>query len=701
MAMYCSWLVSNNKVILCVVIAICCTSFVATQNVNFYYHNFENANLTLLDDAEISSEGIELNVQNVSYASGVGRILYPEKVQFQDVKSMTFASFTTSFAFSVNSTSNTLNGDGLAFIIVANNNSPFHNSSGGALGILSRETNGNASNHVFAVEIDTFRNFEYDDPSNSHVGIDINSLNSTYTVNSTHTYNFCNQICNQSYFANQGIFGAWIDYSATNETLSVAVQPWYGTASTPPPSQILVPNFTLLDVLEDDGQMYVGFSGATGADFEYHYIYNWSFSTRGLPNQISPSPSPNQISPSASPNQISPTIVLTCGIIFMGGAILGAFFFFKRKSRTGLHVLELGSHGNQDNYDLHLEEFVGGPRRFSYKELSTATKSFSPNEMLGRGGFGCVYKGVLRDTGALVAVKKIAEDSQQGGREFFAEVSIISRVRHRNLVQLQGWCCERSHLMLVYDYMSNKSLDKILYHVPETSNTIELTWDLRYNILIGVSSALTYLHEEWEQCVVHRDVKASNVMLDEELNPRLGDFGLARLIARTKNAQTTIVAGTLGYMAPELSTTGKATTKTDVFSYGALALEVACGRRPVDFSVSDAETILLDWVWRCYENGELFKVVDGTLGTKFNEEQMRTVLLLGLLCSHPDPNARPTMGYVRQVLTGNFNLPPIPFHKPIASYSTQNGIEFMDMITSSTSNDGEPSIESSSSILSK
>jgi interleukin-1 receptor-associated kinase 1 len=314
--------------------------------------------------------------------------------------------------------------------------------------------------------------------------------------------------------------------------------------------------------------------------------------------------------------------------------------------------------------------------------------------MLGRGGFGCVYKGVLRDTGALVAVKKIAEDSQQGGREFFAEVSIISRVRHRNLVQLQGWCCERSHLMLVYDYMSNKSLDKILYHVPETSNTIELTWDLRYNILIGVSSALTYLHEDWEQCVVHRDVKASNVMLDEELNPRLGDFGLARLIARTKNAQTTILAGTLGYMAPELSTIGKATTKTDVFSYGALALEIACGRHPIDFSVSDAETILLDWVWMCYENGELFKVVDVTLGTKFNEEQMRTVLLLGLLCSHPDPNARPTMGYVRQVLTGNINLPPIPFHKPRASYSTQNGIEFMDMFTSSTSNDGEPSIES-------
>ncbi|CAM6038580.1 unnamed protein product [Sphagnum compactum] len=708
MAAYCSWLVCNNKFILCLVIAIYCTSFVATQNVNFNYDSFDvTSNLTKFGDAIILPGYIELNAVSENSAFGVGRILYPKQVQFQDVKSMTFASFSTFFTFSVNSSSNNNTGDGtgdgLAFIIVANNTSLSGNFSGGGLGILNRETNGNASNHVFAVEIDTYQNPQYNDPSDYHVGVDINSLNSTDTYN--------------LYFLDQGKFGAWIDYSAANETLYVVVQPYNGNASTLSPSQIVVPNFTLSKVLETDGQMYVGFSGATGASFENHYIYSWRFSTSGLPNQIPPSVSPsvspsglsNQSSPSVSPSGLpnqkkkSPliAIVLTCGIIFMGGAILGAFFFFRRKSRTGLHVIELGSHGNQDNYDFHLEEFVGGPRRFSYKELSTATKSFSPKEMLGRGGFGCVYKGVLRDTGALVAVKRIAEDSPQGGREFFAEVSIISRVRHRNLVQLQGWCCERSHLMLVYDYMPNKSLDKILYHVPETSNTIELTWDLRYNILIGVSSALTYLHEEWEQCVVHRDVKASNVMLDEELNPRLGDFGLARLIARTKNAQTTIVAGTLGYMAPELSTTGKATTKTDVFSYGALALEVACGRRPVDLSVSDAETSLLDWVWMCYENGELFKVVDVTLGTKFNEEQMNTVLLLGLLCSHPDPNARPTMGYVRQVLTGNINLPPIPFHKPIASYSTQNGIEFMDMITSSTSNDGEPSIESSSSIHSK
>jgi hypothetical protein len=637
--------------------------------VNFSYGNFDNSSLITLRDAEQYPDHVVLNLLQGEDKYGVGRILYTEKVQFQDLNSMAFASFSTFFKFGVNS-SEGLSGDGLAFIIVADNSRPPDTFSGAQLGLLDPSKNGNASNRVFAVEIDTYQNPEYKDPSNSHVGVDINSLISLQTCD------FCKS-CNQSYFATQGKFAAWIDYGANNKTLQVVVKPdnQNGNASIPPSCKIVVPNFTLSNVLANDGYMYVGFSGATGDHYEYHNIYSWSFSTSGMPNQKKKS--------------LLILIVLTCGIFFVGGGILGAICFFKTKPRKGLHVVKLGSHGNEDNYDIDMEEFLGGPRRFSYKELSIATKAFSSTEMLGRGGFGCVYKGVLRDTGALVVVKKISEDSQQGGREFCAEVSIISRVRHRNLVQLQGWCCDRGHLMLVYDYMPNQSLDKMLYNVPETSKAIELTWDLRYNILIGVSSALTYLHEEWEQCVVHRDVKASNVMLDEEFNPRLGDFGLARLIARTKIAQTTIVAGTLGYMAPELSTTGKATAKTDVFSYGAFALEVACGRRPIDLHESEEKMILVDWVWICYENGELFKVVDVKLATKFNEEQMTTVLLLGLLCSHPDPSARPTMRCVREVLTGNVNLPPIPFHRPVASYSTQNGIGFMDVITSSTSNDGE------------
>jgi len=248
--------------------------------------------------------------------------------------------------------------------------------------------------------------------------------------------------------------------------------------------------------------------------------------------------------------------------------------------------------------------------------------------------------------------------------------------------------------MLVYDYMPNRSLDKFLFHDESKMilNAVELTWDLRKNILIGVASALTYLHEGWEQCVVHRDVKPSNVMLDEHFNPRLGDFGLARVIARTKNAKTTMMAGTRGYMAPELIITGKASAKTDVFSYGALILAVICGRSPLNPQVSNIEEspLLLDDVWRCYENGELLNVVDVRLVNNFDKEQVSTILLLGLVCSHPDPDARPTMGYVCQVLKGNSSLPPLPLQKPTASYSHIMN-EYWDQIITSGNSENDVS----------
>ncbi len=236
-------------------------------------------------------------------------------------------------------------------------------------------------------------------------------------------------------------------------------------------------------------------------------------------------------------------------------------------------MVDVSRYMAQYNFD-DLEGLSKGPRKFSYKELKIATNSFNPQHLLGHGGFGSVYKGTLRDTGVMIAVKKIDQNSKQGGHEFFAEVSIISCIKHGNLVQLHEGRSEQGQFMIVYDYMLNKSLDKILFHDRE-GKIIDFTWDLHNNVLIGVASALAYLHEEWEQCVVHRDVKPSNVMLDQDFNPRLGDFGLARLITPNKNAQTTMLAGTIGYMAPKLATTCKATTNSDVFSYRILvALEV-------------------------------------------------------------------------------------------------------------------------------
>jgi interleukin-1 receptor-associated kinase 1 len=319
-----------------------------------------------------------------------------------------------------------------------------------------------------------------------------------------------------------------------------------------------------------------------------------------------------------------------------------------------------------------------GPRIFTLKELTAATKEFSAEELLGRGAFGSVYKGTLGD-GSVVAVKQIAQDSHQDEREFLAEVSIISRIRHRNLVQLQGWCHEKGSLLLVYDYMPNGSLDKLLEgrgggavakDAPATGGGL-LPWDVRQKILKGVAAALAYLHDDCQQCVLHRDVKPSNVLLDAKFNPHLADFGLARLIDhRTENVQTTIIAGTRGYLAPELVQVGKVSTKSDVFSFGVLALEVVCGRRPLDRNLPDQYHIgLVDCAWRAHESNALLSLVDPRLGNGYDANKLTNIMKIGLFCCHPDPEARPPMSFVRQYFISEVPLPPLPSSKPLVTYS--------------------------------
>jgi serine/threonine protein kinase len=633
------------------------------------------------------------NMGRTAFGS-TGRALYKHPVQFfQEPNSSQLvprlASFSTSFSFAINMPGRPSVGDGLAFIIVSSNATDPTVASGAWMGLANSTDNGNASNHLFAVEFDTFYNPELGDPSDSHIGVDVNG------VRSIQTYNLCSDSSsnstNCSYFThiNAECHG-WIDYTAETSSLEVYFS---NQTSKPQSPQLAVNNFNLSEFLVPDGYMYVGFSASNpemsnlSMPNTLFYLYSFTFNSHfssGILFTLGGTLSQNFL------------IGICLGVV-VGILVLVVVVFICRKVHAGRRehgLVEVDSRGRPLNYNnIQFEQFLHGPRKFSYRELSIATNAFSPEELLGRGGFGCVYKGMLRDTKALVAVKKISKDSQQGGNEFFAELSIISRIQHRNLVKLQGWCSERGELMLVYDYMPNKSLDKLLFQncseleVAEhhqNSTAMKLDWGMRHNVLLGIASALAYLHEDWsEHRVVHRDVKASNVMLDKDFNACLGDFGLARLIEQSKEvADTTIVAGTVGYLAPELARTGKATTMTDVFSYGALALEVGCGRRPFDRKFPEEQIVLLDWVWNCYENGELLKVVDSRLGNNFNEEQMTKVLLLGLLCSHPDPNARPPMGYVRQVLVGNASLPPLPLAKP--TYISQELIAFQDLLDSST-----------------
>nr|GLL37926.1 ATP-dependent RNA helicase UAP56/SUB2 [Ipomoea trifida] len=300
-------------------------------------------------------------------------------------------------------------------------------------------------------------------------------------------------------------------------------------------------------------------------------------------------------------------------------------------------------------------------------KLAKATKNFSRENLVGSGGFGSVYRGVLSGdhSPTTVAVKRINATSHQGEREYLAEICTIGRLRHKNLVQLQGWCHDKEQLLLVYEYMQNGSLDRYI-----GNNTI-LNWETRFKILSGLASALLYLHEECGSPVVHRDVKPNNVMLDSDYTAHLGDFGLARLLhpgqgeGQDEASVTTMVAGTPGYLAPEVSYTGRATPESDVYSYGMVVLETVCGRRSKGIM---EENSLVDMVWRSYEEGAVLSVVDSRLQDgKFEEEQARRCLIVGLACLHPDRFFRPKMRKVVQIfLNPEEPLMQIPECRPSA-----------------------------------
>ncbi|XP_052166855.1 probable kinase CHARK [Oryza glaberrima] len=305
---------------------------------------------------------------------------------------------------------------------------------------------------------------------------------------------------------------------------------------------------------------------------------------------------------------------------------------------------------------LEIAVAAAGPRRYSYDELVAATRDFAEEEKLGRGGFGSVYRGRLPVVpggdvdgggGQQVAIKFLSESSSQGRKEFEAEVRIITRLRHRNLVQLLGWCdCPRG-LMLVYELVPGGSLEKHIY-----DNQRLLTWSERYKIIIGLGSALRYLHQEWEQCVLHGDIKPSNIMVDSSYNTKLGDFGLARLVNHGERWKTTTaVQGTAGYIDPEFINTQRPSTESDVYSFGIVLLETACAKPPVVLHEDEPSFVLLRWVWSLYNQNTILDAADERLrGVVRDERQMERVLVVGLWCAHPDLSERPSIARAMNVL---------------------------------------------------
>ncbi|CAA6668742.1 unnamed protein product [Spirodela intermedia] len=272
--------------------------------------------------------------------------------------------------------------------------------------------------------------------------------------------------------------------------------------------------------------------------------------------------------------------------------------------------------------------------QFGLETLKLATMNFCDQNKLGEGGFGVVYKGVLAD-GQLIAVKRLVTNSGQGISELKNEVALVAKLQHRNLVRLMGYCLQPQEKLLVYEYLPNKSLDKFLF---DPFRSKELTWEMRVKIIEGISRGLLYLHEDSRLKIIHRDLKASNILLDEGMNPKIADFGLARLFGNEQSdGNTNQIAGTYGYMAPEYVMHGQISTKSDVYSFGVLLLEIMTGRRCAGYYGRNPPADLISYIWQHWEEGNAVQLIDKDIADGFSVEEALRRIHIGLLCVQHDP----------------------------------------------------------------
>ncbi|KAK9163447.1 hypothetical protein Syun_004349 [Stephania yunnanensis] len=480
-------------------------SFVEPTSFNYPSFDSTTRSLKFQGNASATNGSIELNTngRGKPLPNSVGRVLYAEPLHLWDSRTGMVADFTTKFSFMIKMLSPPTGGDGMAFFIAPNGSQIPPNSEGGTLGVFAETTKFNSTQSpVVAVELDTHQNWY--DPEGDHVGIDVNSIESVATWNRTLMY------------ANDTRGYVWIGYNSSTKILGV-----YLTFDKNP---VFDGNYVLTHVVDLKKVLPewvdIGLSAGTGSFFQVqNNIYSWEFNST---EKVYSGSKGDQIPLVSTANNEKPKRN-SRGLVI--GSIVGAFatigglglmYFFWWKKRKGTQEEEDIFDGSGKN-DY---EGAAGPRRFTYSELARVTNHFAKEGKLGEGGFGEVYRGFVPDSNLDVAVKRVSRWSKQGKKEFVSEVKIISRLRHKNLVRLVGWCHEGGKFLLVYELMSNGSLDSHLY-----GKNVGLNWALRYKIALDLASALLYLHEEGEQYVVHRDIKPSNVMLDSAFNAKLGDFG--------------------------------------------------------------------------------------------------------------------------------------------------------------------------------
>ncbi|CAL9091942.1 unnamed protein product [Musa textilis] len=319
-----------------------------------------------------------------------------------------------------------------------------------------------------------------------------------------------------------------------------------------------------------------------------------------------------------------------------------------------------GSGSNYSGSEVPLPPSPGGTlglsrSTFTYEQLVMATDGFSDANLLGQGGFGYVHRGVLPN-GKEVAVKQLKTGSGQGEREFQAEVDIISRVHHKHLVSLVGYCCSGGKRLLVYEYVPNNTLE---FHLHGRDRPT-MEWSTRLKIALGSAKGLAYLHEDCHPKIIHRDIKATNILLDYKFEPKVADFGLAKFASDNNTHVSTRVMGTFGYLAPEYASSGKLTDKSDVFSFGVMLLELITGRRPVDSSQTFMDDSLVDWarplLTRALEDGNYDALVDPKLGRNFDPNEMACMIACAAACVRHSARRRPRMSQIMRALEGDVSL---------------------------------------------
>ncbi|CAL5064772.1 unnamed protein product [Urochloa decumbens] len=340
-------------------------------------------------------------------------------------------------------------------------------------------------------------------------------------------------------------------------------------------------------------------------------------------------------------SRVSIALVIGIPVTAIFTALIVGFYCIKKRRKSLMHK-ELRA------LDLQIGSFT-------LRQIKAATRNFDAANKIGEGGFGSVYKGLLSD-GTIIAVKQLSSRSKQGNREFVNEIGMISALHHPNLVKLYGCCTEGNQLSLVYEYMENNCLARALF---VEQYRLRLDWPTRHKICLGIARGLAYLHEESAIRIVHRDIKASNILLDKDLNAKISDFGLAKLNEDDHTHISTKVAGTIGYMAPEYAMRGYLTEKADVYSFGVVALEVVSGKSNTNYRPKEDFVYLLDWACVLHERGTLLELVDPDLGSNYSTEEALLMLNVALICTTVAPTLRPKMSKVVSLLEGHTPLQPL------------------------------------------